>query len=119
MTEHWNPAEFRDSYHADLMRLIDRKIKLGQTREITAEEKDATRTPRSAQIIDLADLLKQSLGKRSGEAKPATRTTKATATTVALRSIKGTAKPKARATQSSAKSAAAAAKRPAAKRKRA
>jgi DNA end-binding protein Ku len=119
MTEKWNPAEFRDSYHADLMRLIDRKIKLGQTREITAEEKGSPKAPRSAQIIDLADLLKQSLGKRSGEAKPATRSTKAPAATVALRSVKVTAKPKTRAASSTAKPAAPVARRTAAKRKRA
>ena len=70
MTEHWNPAEFRDTYHSDLMGLIDRKVKEGQTREITSGEKESPGTGRSAQIIDLADLLKQSLGKRSAAARP-------------------------------------------------
>jgi DNA end-binding protein Ku len=63
MTERWNPAAYKDTYHADLMARIKEKIKQGQTKEITKPEAGEERTPRSAQIIDLADLLKQSLGK--------------------------------------------------------
>ena len=63
MTERWNPAEFKDTYHADLMARIKEKIRQGQTKEITKPEAGEEKAPRSAQIIDLADLLKQSLGK--------------------------------------------------------
>ena len=35
MTERWNPAEFKDTYHEDLMARIKEKIKQGQTKEIT------------------------------------------------------------------------------------
>ena len=61
MAEHWNPAEFKDTYHEDLMRRIKEKIKRGETREITEPDAADAGEPRSAQVIDLAALLKQSL----------------------------------------------------------
>src|SRR5438034_6701541 len=63
MTEHWKPAEFKDTYHEDLMRRIKEKIKSGETEQITKPEGEEAERPRSAQIIDLAALLKQSLDK--------------------------------------------------------
>lgn len=73
MTEHWNPGEFKDTYHEDLMARIRQKIKQGQTKEITEPGKDKEERPRSAQVIDLADLLKQSLGKGGATGKSAER----------------------------------------------
>ena len=69
MTERWNPGEFKDTYHADLMARIKEKIRQGQTKEITKPEAGEEKAPRSAQIIDLADLLKQSLGKGASARK--------------------------------------------------
>jgi DNA end-binding protein Ku len=63
MTEHWKASEFKDSYHQDLMRRIEEKIKKGETKEITEPDAEETKAPRSAQVIDLAALLKQSLDK--------------------------------------------------------
>ena len=71
MTEHWKPADFKDTYHQDLMRRIHEKIKAGQTKEITKRTVEDGEEPRSAQIIDLAALLKQSLDKGSTRKKPA------------------------------------------------
>ena len=70
MTEHWKPSEFHNTYHEDLMRRIHEKIKAGQTKEITKPEKGAEAEPRSAEVIDLAALLRQSLEK-GGAAKKA------------------------------------------------
>jgi DNA end-binding protein Ku len=61
MTAHWKPAEFRDTYHQDLLKRIHEKIKRGETHELTAPEPDETAAPRSAQVIDLASLLQNSL----------------------------------------------------------
>ena len=61
MSEHWNPAEFEDTYHEDLMHRIEEKIKRGETAEITEPEKESKEAPKSAQIIDLTELLKKSL----------------------------------------------------------
>ncbi|HET7097071.1 MAG TPA: Ku protein [Casimicrobiaceae bacterium] len=73
MAEHWNPSEFKDTYHEDLMARIHEKIKLGQTKEITKPEAGERAAPRSAEVIDLAELLKQSLGKGGAERKPPAR----------------------------------------------
>ena len=73
MTERWDPSEFKDTYHEDLMARIKEKIKLGQTREITKPESEGKAAPRSAEVIDLAALLKQSLDKGASERKPGTR----------------------------------------------
>jgi DNA end-binding protein Ku len=73
MTERWNPSEFKDTYHDDLMARIRQKIKEGQTKEITKPDTEEKGAPRSAEVIDLAALLKQSLGKGAPERKPAAR----------------------------------------------
>jgi DNA end-binding protein Ku len=61
MTEEWDPAQYTNTYHHDLMARIKEKVKEGATHEITPASKEER--PRTAQVIDLADLLKQSLGK--------------------------------------------------------
>jgi DNA end-binding protein Ku len=61
MTDKWDPSQYTNTYHKDLMKRIDEKIEEGATHEITPPSKDET--PRTAKVIDLADLLKQSLGK--------------------------------------------------------
>ena len=85
MTEPWKPSEFKDTYHQDLMARIKEKIKQGQTKEITEPSKEEAERPR-AQVIDLAELLKQSLGKK-GAAKPAERKAAATRAKPALRVV--------------------------------
>jgi len=108
MTEQWDPAEFKDTYHADLMARIKEKIKLGQTKEITKAEPDEKGARRSAEVIDLAVLLKQSLGKGGAQRKPAQRAEPASRE-----------RPKLRVVASSGKRTAKAAARPASRRKRA
>jgi DNA end-binding protein Ku len=94
MTEKWKPESFRSTYHADLMKRIKQKIKAGQTREITPPGDDGDDAPRTAQIIDLADLLKRSLGKPAGtKAVTPPRVTGVRKT--ALKVVKRTAAPKA------------------------
>jgi DNA end-binding protein Ku len=61
MAEPWKPSEFKDTYHQDLMRRIKEKIKKGETKQITEPDASDGDKPRSAQIIDLAALLQQSL----------------------------------------------------------
>jgi DNA end-binding protein Ku len=62
MTEHWKPSEYHNTYHEDLMARIEQKIKEGETHEITKPEADEKEKRPTAKIIDLAELLKQSLG---------------------------------------------------------
>ena len=61
MTEKWKPGEFKNTYHQDLMRRIKEKIKNGETRTITEPEAEEPAEKRSAEVIDLAAMLKKSL----------------------------------------------------------
>jgi DNA end-binding protein Ku len=72
MAEHWKPEDFKDTYHQDLMRRIREKIKAGETKELTQAEESEAAAPRSAKVIDLAALLRQSLeeSKRAGRKAP-------------------------------------------------
>jgi DNA end-binding protein Ku len=63
----WKPEEFEDTYNEDLMKRIEEKVERGETKVLTKPESDG-REPRSAQVIDLMDLLKQSIDKTGARA---------------------------------------------------
>lgn len=63
MSARWKPGDFRDTYHRDLMRRVKEKVKRGETHEITGPDSESAAEPRSAQVIDLAALLQDSLRK--------------------------------------------------------
>jgi len=69
MTDEWNPAGYKDTYHDDLMKRIEAKIKSGQTHVVTPEGEEPAAAPQSAEVIDLAALLRRSLEKK-GRGKP-------------------------------------------------
>lgn len=73
MAEGWKPEKYHDTFHEDLMRRIEEKIKAGETEEIpapAAEEK----APKGADVIDLMALLKKSVeGKKTEAEKPKAR----------------------------------------------
>jgi len=75
MSGPWKPEAFKDTYHNDLMKRIKEKIKRGETKELTAPEKEPGEK-KSAQVIDLMELLQKSLGKhgRAQGAATASRT---------------------------------------------
>lgn len=60
MTEQWKPEHYRDTYHDDLMKLIDKRIKEGKTEVITEAEEDQEK-PARGEVIDLMALLKRSV----------------------------------------------------------
>jgi DNA end-binding protein Ku len=61
----WDPAKFHDTYREDLLRRIDEKVEAGQTKTLTpAAAKAGAR--RTAEVIDLTELLKRSLEQRGG-----------------------------------------------------
>ena len=65
MSDEWNPDEYQDTYRHDLMKRIEEKIKNRETHKLTPEEK--TREPRkSAQVIDLMEVLRKSLKQGGG-----------------------------------------------------
>ena len=62
MAAEWQPEKFHDTYHEDLLKRIEEKVKAGQTEEITAPEKEE-KTGKGADVIDLMSLLKKSIEK--------------------------------------------------------
>ena len=60
----WDPAAFHDTYREDLLRRIDEKVEAGQTKTLTPAAKVSTR--RTAEVVDLTELLKRSLEQRGG-----------------------------------------------------
>ena len=69
MSTEWNPEQFRDTYRDDVLALIQKKIKSGQTHEMAeAEESAPAGAAASGKVVDLMALLKSSL---EGKGKPA------------------------------------------------
>jgi DNA end-binding protein Ku len=68
MSDSWDPSQYHDTFRDDIMALVDRKIRAGKTEEIT-EVEAPHESRQSADILDLSDLLKRSLGR--GKGKPA------------------------------------------------
>lgn len=60
MTERWKPEQYRDTYHSDLMKLIDKRIKAGKTEVITEIDEEGEK-PARGNVLDLMALLKQSV----------------------------------------------------------
>ena len=69
MSAAWKPTQYKDTYHEDLMRLIEKRIKAGKTEVITAPGKDdQEEKPERAKVLDLMALLKRSV-QQSGKPK--------------------------------------------------
>ena len=69
MTDTWNPEQYKDTYRHDLMKRVEEKVRKGQTHTLTrpTREKPARR---SAEIVDLAALLKRSLAEKTARPAP-------------------------------------------------
>lgn len=71
MSGKWKPEDFKDEFRAQVMKLVDKKVKAGKTETVMQPEEDA---PETAQVIDLTELLKRSLkggSKSAAASKPA------------------------------------------------
>jgi DNA end-binding protein Ku len=66
MSDTFDPAKYHDTFHDDILALVDKKIRAGKTEEVDAIE-PAEEKPRSADILDLSELLKRSLGRGKGK----------------------------------------------------
>jgi DNA end-binding protein Ku len=73
MSAPWKPEDYHDTYHEDLMRRIEEKVRKRQTHVLTRKEKDKAPKEgrKSAEVIDLMAVLKKSLESRSAGAKSA------------------------------------------------
>jgi DNA end-binding protein Ku len=66
MTGDWNPKDYRDTYHEDLLKLIDKRIKAGETEIVSATDAEETdEEPSRGEVVDLMALLKRSVQDKS------------------------------------------------------
>ncbi len=71
MSERWKPAQYKDTYREDLMRLINKRIKAGKTEVVTGpEEGEAQDKPDRAKVVDLMALLKRSVQRSAKPKRP-------------------------------------------------
>lgn len=68
MTEQWDPNQYHDTFKDNVMALVERKLKDGKL-EAVAEEPEAEDS--GADVIDLTELLRRSLGGKQDKAKDA------------------------------------------------
>jgi DNA end-binding protein Ku len=71
MSDKWKPEEFRDTYHEDLLALIDKRIQAGQTEAITEPAGREDERPAGGEVIDLMALLKRSVESKAQTRRPA------------------------------------------------
>jgi DNA end-binding protein Ku len=80
MRQEWQPENFRDTYREDLLRQIDAKVEAGKTKTLTPAAATPTER-RTAEVVDLGELLKRSLAQRNGKtAAPAAKRAQSAAT---------------------------------------
>ena len=65
MQQKWDPGDYHDSYREDLLRRIDEKVEAGQTKTLTPATK--ARPIRTADVVDLSELLRRSLEQRGSK----------------------------------------------------
>ena len=68
MSDSWEPSTYHDTFRDDIMALVERKVRAGKTEEIT-DVGTPRKSRQSAEILDLSDLLKRSLGRGKGKAR--------------------------------------------------
>lgn len=76
MAAEWNAQKYRDDYHEDLLKLIDKKIQSGKTKVLAAAGRPA-RLEGKGKVVDIMRLLRASLDKTAKSAEEAPRRRKA------------------------------------------
>ncbi|WP_137973202.1 Ku protein [Pseudomonas sp. F(2018)] len=80
MSADWQPEDYQDSFQDRIMELVEQKAKAGKIEEV--ERVGGEEERRSADVIDLTELLKRSLGgKAESKLKPKTKPKAASTTT--------------------------------------
>ena len=69
MTEEWNPDQYKDTFQDQIMDLVETKAREGKLEAVGGPEEAVDR--RSADVIDLTELLKRSLAGKSEKGKAA------------------------------------------------
>lgn len=69
MTEKWKPEQYKDTFQDQIMDLVEKKAREGKLEAVGGPEEAVDR--RSADVIDLTELLKRSLAGKPGKARAA------------------------------------------------
>ena len=69
MSEDWNPEQYKDTFQDQIMDLVETKAREGKLEAVGGPEEAVDR--RSADVIDLTELLKRSLAGKSSAKKAA------------------------------------------------
>ncbi|QFZ86255.1 Ku protein [Variovorax paradoxus] len=77
MSGEWNPDEFKNEFKDAVMKIVEKKVKAGDTETVVQPEEEAPEG--GAEVIDLTELLARSL--RSGKRTPPAAKKRATKTT--------------------------------------
>lgn len=69
MTAHWSPDQFRDTFHEQVMKLVEDKAADGHVEEVEKIASEAAKN--TSNVVDLTELLARSLGAKRGAANAA------------------------------------------------
>ena len=72
MSTTWTPGDFTDSFKEQILQLVERKVKAGETESVTQIEPEESEA-QGAKIYDLTEMLRRSLKKGSGDDTPPTK----------------------------------------------
>ena len=69
MTSKWDPEKFKDEYHDDVLALVKKKVASGHVHTVLEPDEKEKKPRRSAEVVDLMPLLKQSLEQHGSRAR--------------------------------------------------
>ena len=70
MSAAWKPEEHRDTYHEDLLALIEKRVQAGQTEVVTEPSQEEEQRPAKGEVVDLMALLKKSVEEKGKVRRP-------------------------------------------------
>ncbi len=70
MSASWKPEDYRDTYHEDLLALIEKRVQAGQTEMVTEPSPDEEKRPAKGEVVDLMALLKKSVEEKGKVRRP-------------------------------------------------
>jgi DNA end-binding protein Ku len=73
MTEPWKPEQYKDTYRVELEAHIKRRVKAGETEQVSEAPREGRSERAGAQVIDLMAALQRSLEGKSGKKKAETK----------------------------------------------
>jgi DNA end-binding protein Ku len=72
MSAHWTPDQFRDTFHEQVMKLVEDKANAGHVEQVEKIASDAART--SSNVVDLTELLMRSMKSKTAATGAAKKT---------------------------------------------